>query len=90
MPLDTKRLTKHFDKLMPRERFALMVTAFQRGDETEHQLLIRTAPRQVFSIPTFRGYSEGFQELADIVCIRMIQVLTPPAAKARNSLPASS
>ena len=45
MPLDTKRLTKHYNKLTPQERFALMVTAFQRGDETEHQLLIRASPR---------------------------------------------
>lgn len=73
MPLDTKRLTKHFDKLTPRERFALMVTAFQRGDEKEHQLLIRTAPREMFSIPTFRGYSEGFRELADFYVICQLE-----------------
>ena len=73
MPLDTKRLTKHYDKLPPRERFALMVSAFQRGDKTEHQLLIRTSPKEMFSIPTFRGYSEGFRELADFYVICQLE-----------------
>ena len=73
MPLDTKRLTKHYDKLRPRERFALMVTSFQRGDEKEHQLLIRTSPREMFSIPTFRGHSEGFRELADFYVICQLE-----------------
>jgi hypothetical protein len=74
MPLDSKRLARHYDKLTPQERFSLMASAFLRGDELEHGRLIRTSPRQVFSLPAFHGQSEAFREMADFYVICQLEI----------------
>jgi hypothetical protein len=72
--LDTKRLTRHYDKLTPQKRASLMASAFLRGDEVEHGRLIRTSPRELFSLPAFHGHSQAFRELADFYVICQLEI----------------
>ena len=66
MSLNTKRLVKHYEHLTPRERFSLIVAAGIRSDEGERDHLVRSAPKQTFSVPNHRGYAEGFAEVGNV------------------------
>jgi hypothetical protein len=65
-------ITKHYDKLTTRERFALLHSAIKRGDDTELDALQRSAPRKSWSIPTTRGLVDAFQFLSTfhIMCMQ--------------------
>jgi hypothetical protein len=63
MPINAKRLTKHYPKLPPRDRFRLMMAARQRGDGPEARRLIDSSPKKTFQVPHYRGYSEAFLEV---------------------------
>jgi hypothetical protein len=47
---------RHYDKLLPEERFRLDVLAMSRGDEEESELLLRTCQRETY-IMNHRGYT---------------------------------
>ena len=66
MTLNPDRLSKHYDKLTPRERFSLILAAGVRGDEAEQDRLQSSAPEHLFCVPDYRGYSEGFNEVASL------------------------
>jgi hypothetical protein len=70
--MNLKRVSKHYDKLTPRERFSLIVAAGVRGDDSEQDLLKRSAPTQLFRVPAHRGYAEAF---CDVACLYLLQQL---------------
>jgi hypothetical protein len=59
------QVKKHYDKLTARERFALLVAASARDDETERRALLDSAPRVTFSFPHHHGIMEGFDFLTE-------------------------
>jgi hypothetical protein len=61
--MNMNQVKRHYDKLTAKERFALMMKAHGREDNSEVKELIRSAPRKVFSFPDTHGLSEGFQFL---------------------------
>ena len=59
-------MTRHYEKLTPRERFSLIVAAGIRGDEADREKLMRSAPKKAFSVPNHRGYAEGFADVGNV------------------------
>lgn len=57
-------LQKHYGKLTPRERLALIVAASARGDETERRALIDSAPRLTYRLPDYSEMYDVLQLLA--------------------------
>lgn len=53
-------LQKHYDKLTPRERLAMIFAAIARDDETERQILIDSAPRLRYIMPDYHGEADAF------------------------------
>jgi hypothetical protein len=62
--MNTNALSRHYDRLTPQERLALLVAASARGDELEHARLARTAARAPFAMPDYYGLGEGLQLLS--------------------------
>src|SRR5688500_231314 len=65
-------LTKHYDKLTARERFAAFMAADIRDDKTEMHALISSAPRKTFSFPHTRGLTDGFEFLSSWHMIKQL------------------
>jgi hypothetical protein len=59
------QLKKQYGKLSPSERFALIVAAVARDDETERKALMSSAPRKHWSMPDTYGLAQGFLALTD-------------------------
>jgi hypothetical protein len=57
------QVKKQYGKLTARERFALVVAAGAREDETERRALMAAAPKVTFSFPHTQGLADGFQFL---------------------------
>src|SRR5262245_58408033 len=57
--MNTNGLAKLYDRLSSRERLPLILAASERGDETERERLVRSAPREVFRVPDYFGLGEG-------------------------------
>jgi hypothetical protein len=57
--MDANGLTRHYDKLTPRERLPLIVAAVDRGDDAEADRLTRSAPRDGIRLPNYHGLAEG-------------------------------
>jgi len=57
-------LQKHYDKLTPRERLALIVAAMERGDENERRALIDAAPTALYRLPDYQNLYDVLQLLA--------------------------
>lgn len=62
--MNGKAIHKHFDKLTPRERAALVVNAFGRDDRVEINRLIDAAPRITLDAPDF---GRTMMRLADAI-----------------------
>jgi hypothetical protein len=58
------KLQKHYDKLTPRERLALILGAIERGDETERAALVDTAPHWTYRLPHHQNLYDVLQLLA--------------------------
>jgi hypothetical protein len=74
-------LHRHYDRLMPEERFRLDVLAMARGDAEESERLTRTCPRRSY-IMNDAGFGErwsGTRELG----LRVYIALSSPLAKLR-------
>jgi hypothetical protein len=56
---------RYYDKLTPEERFRLDVLATARGDEEESELLLRTCPRETYTM-NHGGYTGRWAGLFDI------------------------
>ena len=61
MNAKTKTLRKHYDKLEDLERFRLALAAHERGDDSEWQSLVDTAPIATYRMTAwpFRGMAHG-------------------------------
>jgi hypothetical protein len=66
-------LTRHYEKLTPRERFSLIVAAGIRGDEADREKLMRSAPKKAFSVPNHRGYAEGFADVGSLYVAQQLE-----------------
>ena len=67
-------LQKHYDKLAPRERLALIFAAIAREDETERQVLIETAPRLHYSMPDYLGEANAFNYLCLVYLAKQLEL----------------
>jgi hypothetical protein len=57
--VNTKALSKLYDRLTPWERLPLITAAVERGDDAETHRLSRSAPRLHLSLPDYHGSSDG-------------------------------
>src|SRR5262249_3447420 len=62
--MTTNGLAKHYNRLSPWERLPLMYAAEARGDDVEHDRLIRSAPKLGFGIANHWGLVQGLEDLA--------------------------
>jgi hypothetical protein len=65
-------LARHYDVLTPWERLPLLVAAEARGDEVEHDRLLRSAPKQGFQVPDYWGLVEALEGLAKLYLLRQL------------------
>jgi hypothetical protein len=63
--MNTTALSRQYDKLTPRERFALLVAAAARGDDTERTRLLLAAPPRQYTVSDHHGVVESFTWLSD-------------------------
>jgi hypothetical protein len=82
--LNTKGIARHYDRLTPRERLPLIIAASVRGDETERERLVHSAPRVGYRLPDYHGMAEGMQLLA---LLHLGELLDLAALLWRASLP---
>jgi hypothetical protein len=61
--VNTKALAKLYDRLTPRERLPLLMTAVVRSDAAEAQRLMHSAPRLQYRLPDYHGLSDGLMLL---------------------------
>jgi hypothetical protein len=71
--MNTDGLKKLYDRLLPEERNALILAATVRGDATEVDRLVRTAPRVAYSVPHHYPQLEAFQSVALVHLAQMLQ-----------------
>ncbi len=72
--MNTESLARHYGKLKPRERFPLLVAAFERGDEAERERLLQTAPRVTFGLPDYWGIATAFDSLANFTFLTLLDL----------------
>jgi len=60
-----KAIQKHYHKLVPRERLALIIEAVARGDDAERETLIDSAPMLMYRMPDYHGEADAF----NLVCL---------------------
>jgi hypothetical protein len=58
--MNTNGLAKQYDKLTPRERFALIMAALARDDELEGTRLFLAAPKKHYSAADYHGVAMSF------------------------------
>mgnify|MGYP003374277380 CR=1 FL=1 len=62
--MNIKNIQKNYNLLSADERFALLVAADDRGDETDRAALLSSAPRKTWQVPTTRGLGEAFNDVS--------------------------
>lgn len=65
MNTKTESLRRNYDKLEPLERFQLMLSAYERGDDEEVSALTRTAPQKTYQMMAwpYTGMLEGIHKV---------------------------
>ena len=63
--MNTKTLTKLYDRLTARERLPLLIAAGARGDDVERERLLATAPWVTFSAPHHYRLADALYKAAD-------------------------
>ncbi len=71
--MDLKILRKGYSKLTANERFAAMVSAQLRGDESERAALMQSAPTRVYVIKHHYGLSVAFDAVAAFQMARLLR-----------------
>jgi hypothetical protein len=61
--MDLSKLTRHYELLSPWERLPLIVAAGVRGDDSERERLIGSAPKYAFRVPDHWGLAQGVDRL---------------------------
>jgi len=64
--MNTNGLARNYGCLTPRERLPLIMAASGRGDETEWQRLMSSAPRMTYQVPDHFGLGMAFREVSDL------------------------
>src|SRR5262249_12264295 len=70
--MNTRRMSKDYVNLTPRERVPLMVAALSRGDYVELDRLGHSAPKVGYKMPDFSELSQGLQDLAMLYMLRQL------------------
>src|ERR1700682_4117959 len=72
--MDTTKLAKYYPTLTPWERLPLLLAASGRGDDTELQRLVATAPRRLLKVTDYYGLIQAFQEVANWHFMGLLQL----------------
>jgi hypothetical protein len=72
--MNTNALAKRYDGLTPWERLPLITAASGRGDETERQRLMRTAPTVVYRVPDYFGLGMAFNEVSRLHFMELLNL----------------
>lgn len=70
------QIKKQYDKLTPRERFALIVAAGARDDIAERDALVNSAPKKAWKIVSHYGIVQGFDFASMFYMIDQLGALT--------------
>ncbi len=62
--MNTKSLSRHYRKLTPEERVALLISATDRGDGDDADQLAASAPSIVLELPNYHGLADGWMLLS--------------------------
>jgi hypothetical protein len=71
--MNANAVAKHYGSLTPEERFALILAAVARGDETERQRLASAAGRVTFSMPDHAPMADAFMHLAFLFYLELLE-----------------
>lgn len=72
--MNPNAISRHYEKLTPRERLPLIMAADARGDVTEYQRLVQSASRCQFTVPDHFPLAMAFQEVANVHLIELLAV----------------
>lgn len=70
--MNANALARHYDRLTPQERFALILAAGGRGDEAEQARLVQAGERITLSMPGHAPHAQAFDELATLTFIELL------------------
>ena len=70
--MNANALARHYDRLTPQERFALIFAAGGRGDEAEQGRLVNAGGRVSLSMSDHMPYAHAFDELATLTFIELL------------------
>jgi len=73
--MKTDRLAKYYRSLAPDERLSLIIAACDREDFEERDRLVKSAPRQVVSVPHHHFLAMSLDELAQRYVSRQLHLL---------------
>jgi hypothetical protein len=68
------QLAKHYEKLTPMERYALIQAAIGRGDEKERQRLMQSAPQVRYFADHHWGVATAYGFLANILFMKLLAI----------------
>lgn len=71
--MNASSLARSYDVLSPEERFRLLLAAGGRGDDVEHERLMRSAKRLTLSMPDHSPYGHAFNELSILVFVELVE-----------------
>jgi hypothetical protein len=72
--MNANSVTAHYDRLMPEERFRLMMAAGARGDDAEQERLKATGGRITLSIQDHMPFANAFDELARLIFMELLDM----------------
>jgi hypothetical protein len=72
--MNANSVTAHYDRLMPEERFRLMMAAGARGDDAEQERLKATGGRITLSIQDHMPFANAFDELARLTFMELLDM----------------
>jgi hypothetical protein len=72
--MNANTIATHYDKLTPRERWPLIMSASNRGDEAEYKRLMQSAPRWQLVARDHFPVAMAFRELGDFTLIELLSL----------------
>ena len=71
--MNPNALARHYDRLSPQERFALILAAGGRGDEAEQVRLVNAGGRISLTMSDHLPYAQAFDELATLTFVELVE-----------------
>jgi hypothetical protein len=71
--MNTKGIAKNYEHLTALERFCLILAASGRGDETEHERLVRASQTITMSMPDHSSFAHAFTELSYLTFMELLE-----------------